>query len=111
MNERLKNGGAMSEIQQKPLISQGSRQIMEQKKNLAGQSGSGFFDRPVHERLHKAAVAKQQINRNKSKSHSYRGPNSNTSFEQEDKINLSNRAQKRGFKSASRKPPVPMGIG
>lgn len=59
MNERLKNGGAASEIQQKPLISQGSRQIMEQKKNLANACGSAMFDRPVHERLHKAAIDKQ----------------------------------------------------
>jgi hypothetical protein len=59
MNDRLKNGGLTSEAKQKPLISHGSRQIMEQKKSLAGQSGSNFFDRPVHERLHSAAIAKQ----------------------------------------------------
>ena len=111
MNERLKNGGATSENTQKPVISQGSRQIMEQKKNLASASGSSFFERPVYERLHKAAVAKQQqLQRNNSRSHSQRGPNSNTSFEQDrhEKINLSNRNLKRGFKSASRRPPVPM---
>ena len=60
MNERLKHGGAVcADLQQKPLISQGSRQIMEQKKNLAYASGSAFFERPVHERLHGAALAKQ----------------------------------------------------
>ena len=82
---------------------------MEHKKSLAGASGSGFFDRPVHERLHKAAVAKQRQERSNARSHSHRGQDSNTSFEQEraDKINLSNRALKRGFKSAARKPPVP----
>ena len=48
MNERLKNGGAINDVQQKPLISHGSRQIMENKKNLAGAAGSGFFDKPVH---------------------------------------------------------------
>ena len=87
---------------------------MEQKKNLAGAAGSGFFDRPVHERLHKAAVAKQQQDRNNKlrnqRSQSQRGPSSNQSFEQErvDKMNLSNRAIKRGLKSANRKPPVPI---
>ena len=59
MNERLKNGGTATEVQQKPLISHGSRQIMEQKKTLANASGSGFYERPVHERLHGAAIAKQ----------------------------------------------------
>ena len=86
---------------------------MEQKKSLAGRSGSKFFDRPVHERLHSAAIAKQQISRTKNRSHSHRGPSPNTSFEQErlEKIDLSSRVLKKGFKSASRKPPVPMMIG
>jgi len=113
MNERLKNGGATSEVQQKPLISQGSRQIMEQKKNLADAAGSGFFDRPVHERLHKAAIAKQQMDKNKrnQRSQSQRGPSPNQSFDHDqrnDRVNLSNRAINRGIKSANRKPPVPI---
>ena len=29
MNDRLKTGGVTNEVKQKPLISQGSRQIME----------------------------------------------------------------------------------
>lgn len=114
MNDRLKNGGGLSADiqpqQQRPLISQGSRQIMEQKRNLASASGSAFFEQPVHERLHGAAIAKQQMIRSKNRSHSQRGPNSNGSFDQEreERITFSNRATKRGFKSAARKPPVPM---
>ena len=79
---------------------------------MANESGSSFYNKPVHERLHKAAVAKQKMEKN-SRSFSHRGANSNTSFDQEqrngtDNISLSNRAQKRGLKSAARKPPVPM---
>ena len=72
---------------------------MEQKKNLANACGSAMFDRPVHERLHKAAIDKQQQERRNNRSHSHRGPGSNTSFEAEnlDKVNLSGRQKKRGF--------------
>ena len=58
MNDRLKHGGALNQPQHKSLISQGSKQIMEQKKNLANAAGSSHFARPVHERLHRAAVDK-----------------------------------------------------
>ena len=70
---------------------------MEQKKNLANACGSALFDRPVHERLHKAAVDKQLLERRNNRSHSQRGPNSNNSFEAEhiEKINLSGRGNKK----------------
>lgn len=117
MNERLKNGGSTSQTKAKPTISSGSRQIMQQKKSLANASGSAFYDKPVHERLHKAALAKQRMQQMQTiqpKPHSQRGPSSNvnSSFEhdrtEKERITLSNRAAKRGFRSAQRKPPVPM---
>ena len=58
MNERLRNGGTDSEMQSKPKISAGSRQIMEEKRMIANASGSNHFNRPVHERLHQKAVEK-----------------------------------------------------
>jgi hypothetical protein len=75
IDERLKKP---VDVRDKPKISAGSRQIMENKRNVAESQGNNFYRAPVYERLHAAAIQKQQSSANSLKrgnrSFSHRGP-------------------------------------
>lgn len=54
LNQKLK-GSSKKDI---PTISAGSKQIMQNKRQIAEAQGNSFYKKPVYERLHEKAMQK-----------------------------------------------------
>lgn len=100
LNQKLKGSGK-KDI---PTISAGSKQIMENKRQIAEAQGNSFYKKPVYERLHEKAMQKHansaKAPRRAQRSFSHRARNSNNNTIEHDSSKLLHN-------SAARRPPMP----
>jgi hypothetical protein len=100
LNHKLKGSGKKDV----PTISAGSKQIMQNKRQIAEAQGNSFYKAPVYERLHRQAMQKHansvKAPRRETRSFSYRAPGHANTIEHDSN-------SKPRHSSAARRPPVP----